>query len=90
MNKPVIEKTTDFMWTANEHGLSLFKFKGCVCMTVYESAESQVFYTEEMQGVLMKKEEKVYHLTDDAWTKMVLKIESEIDYSMLNPKASKC
>lgn len=90
MNKPVIEKSTDFMWTTNTHGLSLFKFKGCVCMTVYESEESQVFYTEEMQGVLMKKEEKVYSLTNDYWTRMVLKIESEIDYSMFNPKASKC
>jgi hypothetical protein len=74
-NVPVCQ-STDFMYTTNTTGLSLLKFKGKVCMTVYEDTVYQIFHTEDMNGVYYKAEEKVYQLSIDSWTRMVLKIES--------------
>ena len=48
-------------------------------MTVFEDKNYQIFYTDDMNGVYVKSEERVYTLSIDAWTKMVLKLESVIN-----------
>ena len=73
-------ETTDYMYTNNVHGLSLLKFKSQVCMTVFENIEYQIFYTDAVNAVYEKKTEKVYNLTIDKWTRMVLKLETTINH----------
>jgi hypothetical protein len=68
------------IYTKNIHGLSLIVYRDAVCMTVYEDSMYQIFHTENVNSVYDKVAEKVYDLTIDAWTKLVLKIEREIIY----------
>lgn len=71
----------DIMYTNNSHGLSLLKFKGVVCGTVYEDSNFQIFHTEEINGVYDKRKQQVYSMTIEGWTRMVLKIESAIKWN---------
>jgi hypothetical protein len=57
-------------------GLELIKFKGDICITVYNDRNYQIFYTEKCNAVYDKNDQKVYELTIDGWTRLVLKMES--------------
>ena len=63
-----------------QFGLSLFKFNNCFCHTVYEDTNVQVFYNETGQFVYNRSEGRVYGMSNDAWTSMVLKIERVINF----------
>lgn len=64
-----------------KHGLALFKFNDAFCHTVYEDKHCQIFYNETGNFVYKKEEERVYQLTIDNWTRLVLKIETIINFS---------
>jgi hypothetical protein len=53
-------------------------------MTVFENSEFQVFYTEDCNAVYNKKEEKVYSLEINTWTRLVLKLENVVEYHVEN------
>jgi len=44
------------------------------CLTVYSDTHYQLFYNEKCNAVYDKHADKVYELSIDGWTNMVLKI----------------
>lgn len=77
------DQTIDYMYVLGSKGLYLYKFKQHLCFTVYDGTKDQIFYTEIGNYVYRKDEEKVYELTHDNWTRMVLKIECYFNESTI-------
>lgn len=60
----------------NAVNTNLLLYKGAVCINTFTNDKYQVFYTGACNAVYVKQEKKVYELTIDAWTKLVLKLET--------------
>ncbi len=69
-----VNKSYNHLWTNSIYGLSLLKFDEAICMTVYDSSTYQIFHSEKGNYIYDKEKEKVYSLTIDSWTRLVLKI----------------
>jgi hypothetical protein len=68
------------MTTATIKGIEdLILYKGKVCFTAYSDSNVQIFYTENCNAVFKKEENKVYEISIDAWTKLVLKLETILE-----------
>lgn len=74
------DENTDFMWIPHkDHILNLYKYKGALCHTVYNDSHYQVFYCDHCNAVYDRKQEKVFELAIDAWTRLVLKLETVLN-----------
>jgi len=64
----------------NEQTLSIFKYKDEVTMTCFEDMNYQIFYSSIGNYVYDKQKEQVTELSIDGFTRLVLKLESVVNY----------
>lgn len=69
-----------FAVTTNINGIAIIIYRGDVCMTVYEDKQYQIFHTASVNSVYDKVAQKIYDLTIESWTRLVLKLESILNY----------
>lgn len=64
------------IWIETPNGAELLTYKDVFCHTVFSNMDYQIFYSEKGNFVYDKRKEEIVEMVIDAWTRMVLKLES--------------
>lgn len=76
ISKPDLQVTTKYQLIQGKYGNSLFIYKDDFCITGYEDEKYQIFYTESCNAIFDKTLNKVFELSIDSWTKLMLNLET--------------